>query len=257
MAQKPRKKKLFMALAGARFLREAARIHCTAVGELQQARKWFDNHATVVMPYLMDLNPFENLPGPESGLNLLAPANRGAKKLLFLSRLHEKKGVHLLIRAAGLMRDAGTPFILMIAGTGDPLYVEKLNNLVAELKLWDRVFFLGLVTGEKKISLYQAADLFVLPTAQENFGLVLTEALACGLPVLTTRGTDIWQEVSDAGGLIIDPAPESIAAQATKLLEDPTDLHRRRELGRKWVMAEMAIEPISRKYEAVYQEMMK
>ena len=59
---------------------------------------------------------------------------------------------------------------------------------IAGSPLRDRVIFLGLIKGQQKISLYQAADVFVLPTRHENFGLVLAEAMACGTPVVTTRG---------------------------------------------------------------------
>ncbi len=254
MRQRPWKKKAFMALAGRKFLDQAARIHCTAEGELSQAKKWFDNQ-TIVLPYLTDLTPFNTLPGPDAALKLLPVARRTDRKLLFLSRLHEKKGVDILIRAAALMRDAGTNFVLMIAGTGDPIYAQQMYDLVAELSLRDRVYFLGLVTGETKISVYQSADVFVLPTAQENFGLVLTEALACGTPVLTTTGTDIWAEVQAAGGMIADRTAEAFAAAATKLLDDPDDRKVRSARGREWVFANLAVDPLSRQYETFYREL--
>jgi glycosyltransferase involved in cell wall biosynthesis len=256
MSQKPWKKKLFMSMSGRQFLQSARRIHCTAEGELSQAKKWIGDSETAVLPCLTDLNPFEKLPGPESALSLLAPAHRGDLKMLFLSRIHEKKGIDILIRAAALMRDAGMKFIVMIAGTGDPFYKDELYRLVAELNLRDRVFFLGLVTGMQKISVYQSADLFVLPTAQENFGLVLTEALACGTPVLTTNGTDIWPEVQAAGGEITDRTPEAIAAAATKLLNDPADRKARGIRGREWIFSNLAVETVSKRYEALYREMM-
>jgi glycosyltransferase involved in cell wall biosynthesis len=254
MSQKAWKKKLFMALSGRRFLNRAGCVHCTAEAELSQAKKWFDNNRTAVLPCLVDLNPFELLPGPEQALNLIPKARRDDLKVLFLSRIHEKKGVDILIRAAGLLRDAGLRFVVIIAGTGDAGYVDQLRQLVAELRLGDRVIFVGLIVGTQKISLYQAADLFVLPTAQENFGLVLTEALACGTPVVTTKGTDIWEEIQSAGAQIVNRTPEAIAAAAIALLKDPAKREASGRQGRDWVLANLAEQPLSEKYEAVYRE---
>ena len=77
-----------------------------------------------------------------------------------------------------------------------------------------------MVRGRVKLSLYELADVFVLPTHQENFGLVLPEALACGTPVVTTRGTDIWRELEQAGAKIVDNRPLEIANAIKELLID-------------------------------------
>jgi glycosyltransferase involved in cell wall biosynthesis len=254
MSKSAWKKRLYMQLTGRQMLNRAACLHCTATAELSQASKWFDNPSTAVLPYLMDLQPFQNLPGPEAGLALLPKPFASQPRLLFLSRLSEQKGIEILIRAAGLMHNAGTPFVLLIAGTGFPAYEKRTRALVTELNLDDRVLFLGLVTGREKISLYQAADLFVLPTLQENFGLVLTEAMACGTAVLTTRGTDIWREVQSAGGEIVDATPHAIASAATSLLANPTDRRERGNRGRNWVMTNLAVDPLRRQYESLYEE---
>ncbi len=120
MQQGALKKKLYMKLFGRRFMNNAALIHCTAPAELAQASKWFTNPRTIVLPLIADLTQFENLPGPDSALSLLLPQQRTQPKILLLSRLHEKKGVDILIRAAALLRDAGQHFTLLIAGTGEP-----------------------------------------------------------------------------------------------------------------------------------------
>jgi len=254
MAQKSLKKRLYLALVGRRFLNRAARVHCTAEAELAQARKWFDNSNTAVLPYLVDLTPFETLPGPAAALASLPPAMRHLPKLLFLSRLHEKKGVDVLLRAAARLRDEGRTFALIIAGTGEPAYERSLKELAAQLRLSEIVHFTGLVTGTSKLSLYQAADVFVLPTQQENFGLVLIESLACGTPIVTTRGTDIWQELEQAGGVIAEPAAESIATAIARLLDDPAEQARRGERGRQWTFQTLAVAPLAERYEALYRQ---
>jgi glycosyltransferase involved in cell wall biosynthesis len=104
----------------------------------------------------------------------------------------------------------------------------------------------------EKISLYQSADLFVLPTQQENFGLVLIEALAAGTPVLTTRGTDIWQDIAAAGGTIAEYTPAAISAALDKLLEDRVSLAAQGQRGRDWVMQNLNTEKLASDYERLY-----
>jgi glycosyltransferase involved in cell wall biosynthesis len=254
MQQRALKKMLYMKLFGTRFLNKAALIHCTAPAELAQAGKWFSNPRTIVLPLLTDLSPFENLPGPESALELLPPQLRSVPKILMLSRLHEKKGVDILLRAAAQLRDEGLPFVVLLAGVGESPYERLLRNLTTQLNLTDRVLFLGLITGPKKISLYQCADLFVLPTLQENFGLVLTEALACGTPVITTRGTDIWPQVQQAGGFIADATPTAIADSIRARLSNPAELAEVGRKGRTWVFDNLAQGPLAARYETLYRD---
>ena len=111
--------------------------------------------------------------------------------------------VHLVIAA----------IVLMIAGSGEPAYERYLCTLVAELNLRERVFFLGLITGAQKVSLYQAADVFVLPTLQENFGLVLTEALACGTPLVTTDNGGCRDYAIDQETALVVPARDPDASR--------------------------------------------
>jgi glycosyltransferase involved in cell wall biosynthesis len=255
MNQRTFKKKLYLTLFGRRFLNNAAMIHCSADLELAQARKWFQNPNTIVLPNLMDLKPFEQMPGPEAGLALIPEEHRHKPKVLFLSRLTEKKGADILIRAATILRDKGQHFIVLIAGNAEDDYETYLRNLTAELKLESHVLFLGLITGPTKISLYQSADMFVLPTLQENFGMVLTESLAAGTPVITTKGTDIWPDLEQAGATITESNPESIAAAIENFLARKNELPALGKRGRAWAFNTLAVEPLTRKYEAIYQQL--
>jgi glycosyltransferase involved in cell wall biosynthesis len=254
MLRRSTKKKLYLSLFGRRVLDHAAAIHCTAEAEWREASKWFNNRHKAILPYLVDLKAFENLPGPESGLSLLPANRRGEPRILYLGRLHEQKGVDLLIEAAALLAKMDTPFILMLAGNGEAQYERYLHNLTAKLNLQDRLFFLGLITGQQKISLYQCADLFVSPTRFENFGLVLIEALACGTPVVTTKGTNIWDEVQNADGIIADSTPQALATAIHDLLKKPEELPARGRQGRAWAFKALAVEPLARRYEDLYRK---
>ncbi len=247
-------KRLYMSLFGRRMLNAAAGVHCTAAEELAQTRKWFDGPPAVVLPCLLDLRPYRNLPGPDLGTGLIPPQHRDTPRLLFLGRINQQKGIDILVRAAALMRDAGTPFVLLVAGTGSPGYLKIIHDLVEQLRLGSRVVFLGQINGVEKLSLYQAADLFVHPTRHDNFGIVLIEALACGAAVLTTRGTDIWRDVHTAGGQVADCTPVALAAAAATLLADPADRTARGARGRQWVINTFAEDTLAGRYEAVYRQ---
>jgi glycosyltransferase involved in cell wall biosynthesis len=231
-------------------------VHCTAEAERWQSLWRFNNPRVVVLPYLVELTAFADLPGPEAGLALVPAALRDRPKVLFLSRLHEQKGIDIAIEAAAAMRDAGQNFALLIAGSGEPTYEQQMRDRVAKLGLREHVAFLGLVTGDDKVSLYRAADAFVLPTRHENFGLVLTEAMACGTPVVTTHGTDIWRELREqAGQRVVDEnTPKEIAAAVGELLaKSPEERTAIGSPGRAWVFNTLAVEPLAQKYEELYR----
>lgn len=255
MSQRRAKKTMYLRLFGRRVLESARVVHCTAQFERDQAVKWFPRGSATVIPLVFDLSPFANPPGPEIARGKYSDLAGGAKSLLFLSRLHEKKRPELLLRALRLLLDRGMDVHAFLAGTGEPAYVQSLRSLAGELELDGRAHFLGLVVGPEKVSLYQAADLFVLPTSQENFGFVLPEALACATPAITTKGVDIWPELEESGGaVIVEPDPEPIANAAQELLEDDA---RRGEMGRKgrdWVFSHLDGARVVSEYERMYEQ---
>lgn len=254
MAQGGAKKRAYLALAGRRFFESAAAVQCTAKAELEQASKHFGTSRGVVLPYLVDLSPFETLPGPGVAQAAYPVVRTDLPKVLFLSRLHPKKGIEVLFEAAVLLRDRGKQIRVLVAGSGDAAYEAGLREVVRRLGMEETVKFLGLVTGVAKTSLFEAADVFVLPTSQENFGLVLPESMACRTPVITTRGVDIWQEVQSAGGVIVDATPAAVAAAIEQVLADP---NRRREIGergRRWVFDTLGPDQLIARYESLYRD---
>jgi glycosyltransferase involved in cell wall biosynthesis len=258
MSQKRLKKRLYLTLFGNRLFRNAARIHCTAQAELQQAGRWFGPEKGVVIPLIMDPAPFRDLPGPELARGRFAPLRGDEPKLLFLSRVHPKKGIELLLRAAAELRHRrGRPCTVLIAGPGEPTYVASLQTLATELGIDQATHFLGMVRGAEKLSLYQAADCFVLPTSQENFGFVLLEAMACGTPVVTTRGVDIWQELEGAGASIVERTADAVASAIERSVADPTAAAALGQRGRQWVLDYIEPTRVAREYETLYRSIMR
>lgn len=116
------------------------------------------------------------------------------KEILFLSRIHVKKGINFLIEAVAVLKEDLKGYKVNIAGEGDETYINELKVLASRLGVADYIHFIGGVYGNRKWELFRDADLFVLPTHSENFGIVVAEALACGTPVMTTKGTP-WSEL--------------------------------------------------------------
>ena len=255
MAQRKPKKLFYLRfMGGSKMLNNAALIHCTAEGELRQSAKWFPGSTGRIIPNLLSLEPYRDLPGHDLARARFPQLNRPEPSLLFLSRLHYKKGVEHLIDAARILRDRGTPHQILIAGKGDDAYERKLREQTARLGLEDLVSFLGMVIGDEKVSLYGAADMFVLPTSQENFGFVFFEALAAGSPVVTTRGVDTWPELQEAGSLIIEQSAAAIADAVTEVTHSREVRDALGQRGREWVFEHMDPGRIVEAFEQFYAE---
>jgi glycosyltransferase involved in cell wall biosynthesis len=129
-----------------------------------------------------------------------------------------------------------------------------LRAITERRRLSDCIEFLGFVSGDIKTSLYKAADIFVLPTHQENFGIVLVEAMVCGTPVITTRGVDIWPELESSGGVVITNGdPQSLADGIRMLLRDESHRGEMAERGRAWVRRYLDPPRVIRMYEERYK----
>lgn len=259
MKQRTAKKKLFLGLMGRKLFDSVSVFHATADDEKRQASRWVNGSKLFVVPYITDLTPFHSLPGPAMARERFGLGDGGADDpftVLFLSRLHYKKQPDVLIRAVGKLRRAGENVRLMLAGTGDEPYVAELKRLAkGEGMSETECLFLGMVTGDLKHSVYEAADLFALPTSQENFGFVLPEALATGTPAITTKGVDIWPELEASGSTIIaEQTPEAFANAIADLLSDDARRASMGAKGRDWVLTELNADAIAAKYDALYTD---
>ena len=126
-----------------------------------------------------------------------------SRQILFLSRVHVKKGINFLVEAADVLRNELQGYKILVAGEGDADYVEAMKRMICDRGLQDIVKLIGGVYGDEKWRLFQTSDFFVLPTHSENFGLAIAESLASGTPVITTVGTP-WSDLnsSEAGAWI-------------------------------------------------------
>ncbi|MCH2142977.1 MAG: glycosyltransferase [Phycisphaerales bacterium] len=255
MAQRGLKKRMYLGLGGRKVLEGAAFVHCTAEGELEQSRKWFPRGQGRVIPNLMDLEVFETLRGPEPAQKRWPQLKDEGPHLLFLSRLHVKKGIEHLLAAMPRLIDAFPNLQLYMAGPGDDDYVESLKQLACSHGVDGCTHFTGQIGGDEKWSLYEACDLFVLPSSQENFGFVQFEALACGTAVMTTKLVDTWREVVDSGGgIAVEQSADAIVEGIAPLLADRAKLKSMGNAGRQWVFDHMSTDSIASQLEAMYQD---
>ena len=122
------------------------------------------------------------------------PELKNKKCLLFMSRIHPKKGIKNLLLTWELLSKIFDDWHLVIAGPDTLGYQTQLERLAQELGLKERVTFTGMLSAQKKKAAFANADLFVLPTYSENFGMVIAEALAYGVPVITTKSAP-WEDL--------------------------------------------------------------
>jgi len=255
MAQRGLKKRMYLRLGGRKVLEGAAYVHCTAEGELEQSHKWFPKGHGRVIPNLMDLDVFSTLRGPGPAEQQWPELKGPGPHLLFLSRLHVKKGIEHLLAAMPRLLEAFPDIQLFMVGPGEDEYVASLKQLARTYGVDGCTHFTGQVGGEEKWSLYEACDLFVLPSSQENFGFVQFEALACGTAVMTTKLVDTWREiVNSGGGIAVEQSADAIVKGIAPLLADREKLASMGKTGRKWIFDHMSTDSIASQLEAMYQD---
>jgi glycosyltransferase involved in cell wall biosynthesis len=137
----------------------------------------------------------------------------GRRFILYLGRIHEKKGIDLLIQGfAKLKQERPNNLALVIAGPGDPHTTGRLQALGNQLGVSDSIVWTGPLYGESKWLAMRAAEVFAMPSHQENFGISVVEALACGTPVLISNKVNIWREVDrDSAGFVDNDDVEGTA----------------------------------------------
>jgi len=253
-SQRPLTKRLFMKLSGRKFLSNAAAIHCTAEGERRQVERAVPGGRFFVAPHYFDWSLFKELPGPELARQQFPVLDTNKPKVLCLSRLHPVKGADVLLRAIAQVLAQGVEVSLYLAGPDEGGYRAVLERLVQSLGIEPHVHFLGMVRGKEKVSLYEACDLFAMPTMQENFGIVLVEAMGAGSPVITTSQVDIWPELEAAGGQIVDRTPEAFAKAIREMLTRPDELQPLGTRARQAMLSWLDPQSVSDQYEGMYRE---
>jgi glycosyltransferase involved in cell wall biosynthesis len=155
-------------------------------------------------------------------------ALRQRRFFLFLSRIHSKKGCDLLLEALARVAEAHPDLDLVMAGPDEEGLRPQLEAQAKRLRISDRVHWTGMLEGDSKWGAFHAADAFVLPSHQENFGVAVVEALACGLPVLISDKVNIWPDIAhDEAGIVNPDTAEGTYRSMTTLLAMQLEERRR------------------------------
>ncbi len=217
-------------------------FHATAESELHSIRDAGFRAPVAVVPNGIDIPP----PRPGN-----APAGR--RRLLFLGRLHPKKGVDELLRAWGAVASRFFDWELHVAGPDERGYGGQMRRLAKDLRL-ARVTFDGPVYRDEKLRLLWSASLFVLPTHGENFGIAVAESLAAGVPAIVTRGAPWDGLLRERCGDWIDHGLDPLVASLERAMATPDDeLRAMGARGRAWMERDFSWPGIGRRMAAVYR----
>ena len=212
------KKNTYMKFIGKHDLNNAAGIHYTSQYEKDLASKWEIKAEDTIIPLGVDI--------PKSNIGLRGHKITGIqgklKTILFLSRLDPIKGIETLIKTINILYQIRKDFNLVIGGSGTKKYELKLRKIIDDNGLNDVISMIGNVDQLDKNVIFENADLFVLLSHHENFGIVVAEAMAMKIPVIISNNVGIQNYVKDYGaGLVIsENHPELIARQIGDLLDD-------------------------------------
>lgn len=184
-----------------------------------------------------------------------APALRewrpdGKLRLLYLGRLHPIKGIENLLHA---MQNLERDISLSIYGDGDPDYKKSLESLTTRLALQDRVRFNGRIHGELKTACFNEADVCVVPSFTENFGMVIAEALAHGVPVIASKGAP-WSRIEEQGcGYWVDNSPEVLTQTIQRIKQQ--NLQDMGLRGQDWVKNQFSWQSVAQQMCGVYRQL--
>lgn len=196
------KKTLYWRIIENRVLRDAKAVIFTAEEERRAAAKSFRPYQVTpaVLPLGIPPPPSERIDIDRqiSAWNHLRPVSLKNPYALFLGRIHPKKGIDILIRAMG--KAVFKDWDLVVAGPGSEATIKELRQLAVEEGISSRVHWVGMLQGDAKWGAFRSADVFCLPSHQENFGIAVVESLSVGTPVLISRRVNIWKEVIENGG---------------------------------------------------------
>ena len=247
LKQKWLKKRIARWLFQDRDLKCAAALHATAESEAEQFRKLGFKNPVIVSP---------------NGVNVPEHFNRVEhveRRVLFVSRMHPKKGVLELIEAWNKIqpKDWKCELVYTVSGDLEKEYEAKVRAHVNELGMQDQFIFTGALNDDEKWAAYARADLFVLPTYSENFGIVVAEALWAGVPVITTKGTP-WQELEKhACGWWIDIGVEPLVKALKDAMSQSVAARQKMgECGRKLVEEKYTWDAVVKAMVVGYKEML-
>jgi glycosyltransferase involved in cell wall biosynthesis len=179
-----------------RILRDATAVLFTCEEEKMLARQSFSRYQAkeMIVPY-GTFGPNCDLAAASDEFLGKWPHLSGKRLAITMGRIHPKKATDILIEAFGRTLAKDPAWHLVIAGPDQIGWQKELEKLALDLGIANRITWTGMLSGTLKWGAFSASEVFVLPSHQENFGIVVAEALACSLPVILSGKVNIWREV--------------------------------------------------------------
>ncbi|BCL37187.1 hormogonium polysaccharide biosynthesis glycosyltransferase HpsP [Nostoc sp. MS1] len=253
LQKKKQLKKLYVEIIERRNLAGAAAIHFTSEQEAKiSARFGVNTHDLVIPLGVIALQK----PADNAVLNKLG-IPQGVPLILFMSRIEPKKGLNLLIPALEKLLASNNNFHFVLAGTNpqDPDYEQQIKDQITNSSLRSHTTITGFVTGELKASLLQVANLFVLPSYYENFGIAVAEAMVAGIPVVISDQVHIWEQVRDSNsGWVGKTEVESLVELLQQALQNPQERQRRGLNAQNYALQNFSWDAIAQQMIQAYRE---
>ena len=252
LQQSARKKQIYLRIIEKSNLNQSQSIHFTSALEQQEASLLNLTSPSFILPHGLSIPPII----PNAYQRLRQHFNLPADEpiILFLSRLHPKKGLDYLIPALGKLSHYRFTFIL--AGSGDPDYENEIKSLLVSEGIQNRTHLTGFIKGEIKDLLMQGADLFALTSYSENFGISVLESLAAGTPVIITPGVALSDIVDQQQiGSVAELDVNEISAAIQHFLDNPQEAKKMGDCARQFILDNYTWDRIALKMISVYQNL--
>lgn len=255
---KTKQKKLFDMLLGRSIIKYADKIVASSKIESDQYSDVFpklEKEKIVHISNSLDLETYKDL--PERGkFREKCSISDDEKMVLFLSRIHKRKGADLLLEAFNKAKNELENIKLVFVGP-DEGHLNKLKLRVRDLNIESDVLFPGPRYGRDKLEAYVDADVFVLPSKDryESFGNVVLEALACGTPVIATNNCGVLEWIGDGVGCVVEYDEEQLTNALVETLCDEGLSRESGEKGRRLVLREFGLEKTVGRLEELYRDM--
>ena len=268
LSQSRLKKQLFLATCERRNLIGASAIHCAADSEAKSVTTFNKTLKTAVIPLGINdlvesnsLNFDQQKQSARKDIRAAQALNAQTPIILFLARIHPKKNTEALIRAMAQIKatcSAAELPVLIVAGDGAPDYVARLKTQVQSLGLVEQIKMVGFVEGAAKRDLLLASDVYCLPSANENFGISVLEALNAGCAAVVSDGVALSDIVHahDLGQVIeFDKLTEQLPDALMSALRHP-DFNARSERARHVTLEQFSWAACAEKFERLYRQVL-
>lgn len=232
----------------------AAGVHFTSREEAKVSERYGTKTKDLVIPLGVDLPsnfPTKGTARQQLGIQTDCPL------IVFMSRIDPKKGLDLLIPALEKLQVAELDFHFVLAGANpqDIDYEHTIKQTIETSTLAKQTTITGFVQGELKTGLLQDADLFVLPSYYENFGIAVAEAMAMGIPVVISDRVHIWQDIQTANAGWVTPCEvDKLTAALQIAIEAPEERKQRGENARQLTQAKYSWSAIAQKLIQTYKD---